>query len=327
MLEEPAHEASITSARLGGKTAEAPSFGNDQRGGVMPSAEFENLVQMFKAQRTDAEPTVPELRTAFDLLGQMMPVAEGVHVEETTLGGLPTDRLTVDGADTDRVLLYLHGGGYCIGTHESHRPVASALAKATGIPVLLPEYRLAPEAPFPAAVEDARAAYDELLETFAPDRIVVAGESAGGGLTAALLVSLRDDGRPLPAAAALLSPWCDLNGLGDVSDEAMDLDFLRPEALTLFVDSYAPGDSRSHVLASPGTADLTGLPPLLVQAGECEILLDMGRRLASQAKDCGVDVTLEVEPGMFHAWHLFTVLPESADSVARVASFFRDRLT
>jgi epsilon-lactone hydrolase len=292
----------------------------------MPSPEFENLVQMFKAQRTDAAPTVPELRTAFDMLGQMMPVAEGVEIEQTELAGLPTDRLAVPGADEERVLLYLHGGGYCIGTRASHRPVASALAKASGLPVLLPEYRLAPEDPFPAAVDDARRAYEALLQTYAPERIVVAGESAGGGLTAALIVNLRDEGRPLPAAVALLSPWCDLNGLGDVSDEALDIDFLRPEALTLFVDSYAPGDARTNPLASPGTADLTGLPPMLIQAGECEILLDMGRRIAAQAKDCGVDVTLEVEPGMFHAWHLFTVLPESADSIARIASFFRDRL-
>jgi acetyl esterase/lipase len=204
----------------------------------MPSAEFENLVQMFKAQRSDATPSIPELRTGFDMLGQMMPVAEGVQVEQTTLGGLPTDRLKTPDADETRVLLYLHGGGYCIGTRASHRPVTAALAKATGIPVLLPEYRLAPEAPFPAAVDDARAVYEALLETHAPERIVVAGESAGGGLTASLLVNLRDDGRPLPAAAVVISPWCDLTGLGRVSDEALATDFLTPEVLVVFADSY-----------------------------------------------------------------------------------------
>lgn len=297
----------------------------------MASPEFENLVQMFKAQRTSAqapaEPSITELRTGFDMLGAMMPIADGVNVEETTLAGQPTDRLVTSDADVDRVLLYLHGGGYCIGTRASHRPVASALAKATGITVLLPEYRLAPEAPFPAAVEDARAVYEALLETFPAERIVIAGESAGGGLTAALLVNLRDDGRPMPAAAAVISPWCDLTGLGDVSDEALETDFLRPEALTLFVDSYAPdvGD-RSLPLCSPGTADLSGLPPLLVLAGGREILCDQDRRLAQRAKECGVDVTLEIEPEMFHAWTLFTVLPEAQASIARIAAFFEQHM-
>jgi acetyl esterase/lipase len=292
----------------------------------VPSPEFENLVQMLKAQRTDARPTVLELRVAFDLLGQMMPVADGVRVEQTTLAGMTTDRLATPDADTDRVLLYLHGGGYCIGTRDSHRPLASSLAEALKIPVLLPEYRLAPENPFPAAVEDARAAYEALVADFDPSRIVVAGESAGGGLTAALLVNLRDDARPHPAAAALLSPWSDLTGLGEVSDIALDVDFLRPEAIEVFTENYVGTGDAAAVLCSPGNADLSGLPPLLIQAGEHEILLDMGRRIAAQAKDCGVDVTLEVEPAMFHAWHLFTVLPESKDSITRIASFFRDHL-
>ena len=293
----------------------------------MPSAEFENLVQTFKAQRTDASPTIGELRIGFDMLGQMMPVAEGVLIEETSLAGLATDRLATADADTERVLLYLHGGGYCIGTRASHRPTAAALAKATGITVLLPEYRLAPEAPFPAAVEDARAIYEALLETYAPERIVVAGESAGGGLTAALLVNLRDDGRPLPAAAAVISPWCDLRSLGDVSDEALETDFLRPEALEVFIGGYAPDEAvRATPLCSPVTADLSGLPPLLVLAGGREILCDQDRRLAARAKECGVDVTLDVQPDMFHAWTLFTVLPEAQATIGKIAAFFREHM-
>jgi acetyl esterase/lipase len=293
----------------------------------MPSPEFENLVQMFKAQRTDATPSIPELRTGFDLLGQMMPVADGVKIDATTLAGIATDRLTTPDADAERVLLYLHGGGYCIGTRASHRPVASALARATGITVLLPEYRLAPEAPFPAAVEDARALYEALLETHPPERIVVAGESAGGGLTAALLVNLRDDGRPLPAAAAVISPWCDLSALGDASDVALATDFLTPEVLVVFAANYAAEESdRSLPLCSPGTADLSGLPPLLVLTGANEILCDQDERLAARAKECGVDVTLVVEPDMFHAWPLFTVLPEAQATIDRIAAFFREHM-
>ncbi len=295
----------------------------------MPSAEFENLAQMFKAQRPvgiGERPSVAELRSAFDLLGQMMPVAEGVDVEDTKLAGMPADRLSTPDADLSATLLYLHGGGYCIGTRNSHRPLASALASALKIPVLLPEYRLAPEDPFPAAVDDAIAAYNAVIADIDPQRVVVAGESAGGGLTLALLISLRDAELPLPAAAAVLSPWCDLTGLGEVSEAAMDIDFLRPEAIEVFAESYVPSGDASGPLASPGNADLTGLPPLLVQVGEDEILLDMGRRLAARATSDGVDVTFEIEPGMFHAWHLFTLLPESGASVARVSAFLRDRL-
>jgi acetyl esterase/lipase len=293
----------------------------------MPSAEFENLVQMFQAQRTGAEPSIPELRTGFDMLGQMMPMADGVQIEETTLGGLPTDRSKTPDADESRVLLYLHGGGYCIGTRSSHRPVTAALAKATGIPVLLPEYRLAPEAPFPAAVEDARSLYEALLENYAPERIVIAGESAGGGLTAALLVNLRDEARPLPAAAVVISPWCDLTGLGDVSDAALATDFLTPEVLVVFADNYAADESdRTLPLCSPGLADLTGLPPLLVLAGGNEILCSQDERLAARAKECGVDVTLEVEPEMFHAWTLFTLLPEAQATITRIASFVQEHV-
>jgi epsilon-lactone hydrolase len=293
----------------------------------MASPEFENLVQMFKAQRTDASPTIPELRVGFDMLGQMMPVAEGVRIEETTLAGLATDRLATADADAERVLLYLHGGGYCIGTRASHRPTAAAFAKATGITVLLPEYRLAPEARFPAAVDDARAVYEALLETYAAERIVLAGESAGGGLTAALLVNLRDDGRPLPAAAAVISPWCDLRSLGDVSDEALETDFLRPEALRVFTDNYAANEAdRALPLCSPVAADLAGLPPLLVAAGGREILCDQDRRLAARATECGVDVTLDIEAEMFHAWTLFTVLPEAQATIAKIAAFFREHM-
>jgi monoterpene epsilon-lactone hydrolase len=293
----------------------------------MPSAEFQNLVQMFQAQRTPGQPTIPELRAGFDMLGQMMPVAEGVTIEQTTLGGLPTDKLKTADADESRVLLYLHGGGYCIGTRASHRPVAAGLAGATGIPVLLPEYRLAPEAPFPAAVDDARAIYETLLETYPAERIVVAGESAGGGLTAALLINLRDEGRPLPAAAVVISPWCDLTGLGDPSDVALATDFLTPEVLVVFAANYAAADGdRSLPLCSPGLADLTGLPPLLVLTGANEILRSQDERLAARAKECGVDVTLEVEPDMFHAWTLFTLLPEAQATISRIASYVQEHL-
>lgn len=283
---------------------------------------------MLKAQREAAagvRPTVEEFRTGFDLIGQMMPPVTGVQVKEVDVAGMPGVRLVPEGAPSDRVILYLHGGGYAIGSRTSHTPLVANLAKAARIEVVLPEYRLAPENPFPAAVDDALAAYQWVLDQgVAPERIVVAGESAGGGLTLALLVSLRDAKRPLPAAAVAISPWCDVSAIGEMTKEALEIDFLTPDALEQFAGWYADEATRKQPLCSPIFADLSGLPPLLIQAGECEILSDQDRRLAALAKDAGVDVMLEVEPGMFHAWPLFAgMLPEADEAIARIASFVR----
>lgn len=293
----------------------------------MPSEAFDNLVSMFKAQRTGTVPPWPDLRTNFDMLGQMVPVAEGVEVQPTTLAGMKAERLSVPIAPKEKVILYLHGGGYCIGSVDSHRPIAAALAAASKVTVVLPEYRLAPEDPFPAAVDDALAAYRALLEEgFAANDIVVGGESAGGGLTVALMIALRDAGGPLPAGAFLISPWCDMNGLGDVSPEALDVDFLRPEQIAAFTEAYIP-DGKIDALNSPATADLRGLPPLLIQGGEHEILVSQIRKLADKAKADGVDVTVDIASQMFHAWPLFAMLPEAQEATAEIASFVSARLS
>ena len=295
----------------------------------MPSPQFDNIVQMFKAQRAAgvATPSIPELRQGIELLAQMMPPVEGIDVTTQDAGGVPAERISTPGSRDDRIVLYLHGGGYCIGSCTSHRHVAGHVSKAVGAPVLLPDYQLGPENPFPAAVEDAKSAYRWLLdEGFAPERIAITGDSAGGGLTVALQVALRDDGMPLPAASSPHSPYADLATLGEVSEEALELDYLRPEALDLFAKGYADGQELTAPLISPVYADLSGLPPMLIQVGGSEILLDTARRLAARAKDCGVDVTLEIEPGLFHAWHLFAVaIPEADESLARVGRFFRER--
>jgi acetyl esterase/lipase len=297
----------------------------------MPSDQFNNMVQMFKAQRlVPGDATVESLRGGFEMLGQMMPPVEGVTFTDIDIAGMPASRITPDGAPDDRVILYLHGGGYCIGSKNSHGPLVANLAKASGVTAFLPEYRLAPEAPYPAAVDDAAAAYAWVLDQgYAPGRIAIAGESAGGGLTGALLVRLRDEGRPLPSSGTLISPWCDLQALGDLTEEQLDIDFLRPEDLELFATSYAPDAARrGEPQCSPGTADLSGLPPLHFEIGEHEILCGQGTRMASRAKDAGVDVTLEVEPGMFHAWPLFAgALPEADEAIARIAAFVNARFS
>ncbi len=295
----------------------------------MPSQQFEMLAQAMKAQRSDIVPSIPELRTGFEGLSQIMPPATDVEITSSMIGSVPIDRVTAPDVDNERLLLYLHGGGYCIGSRGTHRHVVGRLSRESGLPVYVPEYRLAPEHPFPAGLEDALLVYRRLVANGTrPDHIVVAGESAGGGMTVAMQVALRDAGDPLPAASAPLSPWADLMGLGPISEEAMDIDFLRPEQIALFTECYLGETDPTTPTASPGLADLSGLGPMLIQAGEAEILADTARRLAARAKDCGVDVTLEMEPGMFHAWHLFCgMLPEADEALARVGAFLRSHLS
>ncbi len=293
----------------------------------MPSQQYEALVQMMKNQRSTVVAPIAELRTNLEGLSQLSPPLDDVEVTSTMIGSVPVDRVATADADTDRLILFLHGGGYCIGSRNSHRHVVSRLARASKLPVFVPEYRLAPEYPYPAGLEDALLVYRRLAANTPADRIAVAGESAGGGLTVALQVVLRDAGDALPATSAPISPWADLTDLGPISDEALDIDFLRPETLDLFKKSYIDGLDPSDPSISPALADLTGLGPMLIQAGESEILADTARRLAARAKDCGVDVTLEMEPGLFHAWHLFAgLIPEADEAITRVGTFLRDRL-
>ena len=293
----------------------------------MPSEQFNNMVQMFKTQRAAAagEPNILELRQGFEMLAQLMPKAEA-DVAAVDANGVPSERISTDGADDARCILYLHGGGFCIGSLNTHRHVAAHLSRAAGTPVLLIDYRLAPENPYPAAVDDAKAAYRWLLDGgVEPRKLAIAGESAGGGLTVTLQIAARDEGLPLPAASAPHSPYADLADLGEVTEEALDIDFLRPEALDIFCSSYVGAADKTDPLLSPVNADLSGLPPMLIQAGGAEILCDTARRLAARAKDCGVDVTLEIEPGLFHAWQLFAgALPEAAESIARTGAFFKE---
>ncbi len=291
----------------------------------MPSPEFENLVQLFKGQREAAPPTEPtpaEMRAAYDMLGQMLPPVPDVVRTEVVLGGVPVVRFDPPDGPSERVILLFHGGGYAIGSSASHGPLATNLAKVSGCSVLLPEYRLAPEHPFPAGFDDALAVWD----TIGTDAVALGGDSAGGGLALALAVALRDAGHPLPACVLALSPWCDMTGLGEVSAQALEIDFLQPDTVERFTKWYAAPDV-SDPRCSPLLGSLEGLPPLLIQVGEHEILFDQAQRLAASAKDAGVDVTLDVEPGMFHEPAVFAGgFPEAAEAVARVASFVRERL-
>jgi monoterpene epsilon-lactone hydrolase len=299
----------------------------------MASDAFTMLIDLIRTNfspMSDANLSASELRAGIEsVAGTVAPLA-GTTVEPIDVGGVPSEWVRPGGAVArDACVLYLHGGGYVIGSCNTHRALASHLAGRSGLPVLVVDYRLGPEHPYPAAVDDALTAYEWLLaEGFEPDRIVVAGDSAGGGLTLATLLALRDRGRPLPALGVPISPWTDLTLTGESMTSMAEHDPMvtRP-GLQRMADWYTGGADPKDPLVSPLFADPAGLPPLLIHVGEVETLRDDAIRFAERATAAGVDVTLEVWPEMIHVWHVFGPdVPESEAGVARIAEFIAERL-
>jgi acetyl esterase/lipase len=259
-------------------------------------------------------------RPLFEQLMTAHPLPDDVAVQATELGGVPATVIDVEGVDTSHVMLYLHGGAYALGSASAGAVLASAVARHAGMRAISLDYRLAPEHPFPAAVDDALAAYRALLAAVPAERIVVAGESAGAGLAVTLMLTARDAGLPLPRAGALLSPWADLtlataaaSGAADV-DPALTVNGLRRRAVDYLGDTPA-----SHPLASPALADLTGLPPLLIEVGSHEILRDDAIELTRAAARAHVQVSLTVTAGVPHVFPAFAdVLDEGRAALERI---------
>ena len=295
----------------------------------MPSQQHEMVVQMLQAQPRPENPTIAESRAGFERLAEMFPLAADVKAEAVDAGGVPSEWVRVPESREDRVILYVHGGGYVLGSLATHRSLVSRLARASHTRALSVDYRLAPEHPFPAAVDDATAAYRWLLGTgVEASRVVIAGDSAGGGLTLATLLALRDAGDPLPAAGVCLSPWADLEGTGaSAQPGGADDPLLELEGLCEMGRHYtASGDPR-HPHAAPIYADYTGIPPLLIQVGTRELLLDDARRVADKARAAGVDVEIEEWEGLIHVWQMFgDGMPEAVDAVNNIGEFVRKRI-
>ncbi len=286
----------------------------------MPSQEHEQLVAMVQAA-PPAGGTIEESRAGFDaMLSANVPPADA-QIENFMLADMQADWVSVPESDPGRVILYLHGGGYVIGSNVGYREFASRLARACAARVLLINYRLAPENPFPAAVDDATAAYRYLLQQdIEAQRIMVAGDSAGGGLALATLVALRDAGDPLPACATCFSPWVDLECTGDSAEEgAVDDPMVAVEGLKEMGLHYAAGNLREP-LAAPLHANLAGLPPLLVFVGTREVLLADSTRIVDNARSAGVDAHLQVGGELIHVWQIFPI-PEAAESLQQVGEF------
>lgn len=292
----------------------------------MPSQQLQTIIETLRSRPAPAELNIQQQRADFEQVVAFFPVPPDVHREAVDAGGVPAEWIAAPEVTPDRAILYLHGGGYTIGSINTHREMISRLSRAAGARALAIDYRLAPENPFPAAVEDSTAAYRWLLSTgLHPTRLVIAGDSAGGGLTVATLVALRDAGHPLPAAAVCLSPWVDMEGLGESITTKAEVDpMVQREHLLDAAKAYL-GDAHPRTpLAAPIYADLTGLPPLLIHVGTAEVLLDDATRLAERAKSAGVDVVLEPWDDMIHVWHFFaSMLPEGQQGIDRVGEFIR----
>ena len=270
------------------------------------------------------------MRAEFEAVAGRIPLPDGVTVSPATVGGLAAEWLvpgsTVAGSAGSapaRTVLYLHGGGYTLGSLGTHRALAAGVALAAEAEVLLVEYRTAPEHRFPAALDDALAAVAHVRAERPGAALALVGDSAGGGLALATTIRLRDSGAPLPCAVALLSPWCDLALTGDSieGNEATD-----PQSSTQLLSdmarAYLGSADPTTPLASPLYADLRGLPPVLIQVGDAEMLLDDGRRLFARAQSHGVDATCETWQDMFHVWHaLGPALPEAVDALEHLGSW------
>lgn len=253
---------------------------------------------------------------------------DGIQTAPTTVGERPAEWILPSGAGRDKVMLYFHGGGYVSGTCSSHRAIVAKFVKGSAIPALLFEYRLAPEHPFPAALEDSLAAYGWLLDQgVRSDDVVFVGDSAGGGLALAALLAIRDQGLPLPAAAAVFSPVTDFTCSGESYRTKAKM-CLSPQGMGPACAKHYAGDNAPGLpYISPLFGDLHGLPPILVVVGEDETLFDDSTRFAAKAKAAGVDLTLRVGEGMFHCYPACAPLfPEATRSLQEICAFIRTHL-
>lgn len=285
-------------------------------------------IRQFLASANFPEDTAG-LRKAYDDLGAIFPTAADVSHEKVSVMGVAAEWGAAPGAARDRVILYVHGGGYVIGSTASHRHLVAELGRAAGTRTLSLDYRLAPEHPFPAAVDDALAGYRFLLaQGIEPGNIAIAGDSAGGGLTVAALVAIREAGLAQPACGFCLSPWVDLEAIGGSMTALADVDpMVQKEGLLGMAAAYLGGASAKTPLAAPLYADLRGIAPLLVHVGAAETLLDDAIRLAGKAGAADVEVTLQVWPEMIHVWQFFhPMLKAGRDALAGGGAFIRDAM-
>lgn len=273
---------------------------------------------------SDGDVSLADQRAGLDRADKL-PRPRGVEYLDTEVGGVGAIVATPKKVPVERHVLYLHGGGYALGSPRSHISMVARLALMARASATVIDYRLAPEDPYPAAIDDCVAAYRAVVADHDPASVVIAGDSAGGGAALATLIALREAGDQLPGAAYLLSPWTDLTASGDSATTKADVDpMISLSSLQAFAEKYAAGQPLDTPGISPLFADLAGLPPMLVQVGSDEILLSDSTRLVEAARAAGVMVDFEVAPGMWHVFQLFAgMMPEATTALVEAASFIR----
>ena len=293
---------------------------------------MENVISMLKGfQESAKDITIAQIREGMDQLGKMGKLPKDVKCKPIIAGSVPAEWITTPNSESQKVVLYLHGGGYVAGSIASYRDLVARISRVSKVRILIPEYRLAPEFPFPNALEDSVAAYKWLVSTenIDPNDIIIAGDSAGGGLTLATVIKLRNEGFPLPIAIVCLSPWTDLAGTGESLKTNEEIDpFISLEMFRISARTYVGTTDPLNPLASPLYADLQGLPPLLIQVGTSEVLLDDSTRFAERAKAAGVDVRLKIWKDMIHIFAIFAVFaPESRQGIDQIGEFIQEFFT
>jgi monoterpene epsilon-lactone hydrolase len=295
----------------------------------MASPQLEQIIQLIRSRPVREEGTIEKTRQEFEALAWLFPVAADIKRQPASANGVPGEWISAPNSTDAATILYLHGGGYTIGSVNTHANMVSRICRASGARAFSLNYRLAPEHPYPAAVEDATKAYRWLLgQGIRPESIVISGDSAGGGLSLATLLALKAAGDPLPGAAVLLSPWTDLLGTGDsLKTRAAADPMINPELIVQGATQYHGSTPASDPLVSPLYGDFHGLPPMLIQVGDAEVLLDDSTRVAEKAKAAGVDVTIEVWDEMIHVFQIFApTLPEGQQAIDRIGEFVKQHV-
>ncbi len=288
----------------------------------MASEMLAKVIEIIRSQPANPNASVAQRRAGMEKISEH--VARDAICTPVDAAGVRAQWVEAPGADASRALLYLHGGGYTAGSIVTNRAMVARIARAAKARALMLDYRLAPEHPFPAALDDAIAGYQWLIgQGIKPTKIVIAGDSAGGGLTLATLLKLRDLGIAMPAAGVAISPWTDLEGTGEsIRTRAAADPMVTQDNLASSAKAYYGTNDPKHPLISQIYADFTGVSPLLIQVGDSEILLDDATRVATRARAAGVSVELEVWPDMIHVWHVFAkILPEGQNAIDKIGSY------
>jgi monoterpene epsilon-lactone hydrolase len=277
--------------------------------------------------------SIDQMRKGMEGATRMAFLPAKTKVEQTSCDGVSAEWVCAKNVNEKNVVLFLHGGGYNTGSPSTHRELAAHISKASSAKVLLPDYRLAPENPFPAALEDATTSYRWLIESsYSSSKIAIAGDSAGGGLTLVTCISIRDTSDPIPSSLACISPWADLEMTGKSVKTLASMDPMVSLASTqimasiqIMASNYIGSNDPRSPLISPVHADLKDFPPMIIQVGSDEILLDDSRRMAERAKQAGVDLTINIYEGMWHVFHIFyRLMPEAKYAVHELGSFIKN---